>query len=306
MADQPQNMEETPKFDPGRRPEPDNEQRYIALLALTSQELPATDQGAQQGQEALFDRLDADPAALEGYIGRERRGSKTNVRGAESGPTLLDRLREWFTVPSVRYAAAFGIAALVSLTLVLQFTRGGGLVDDVERTYAGIVLKPTQAALILPWERPREALGFSANGESSPASIDYARGLLRGKQRLLAAPSDTASAESADKIMSDIAALGEWNVLLWAASESTTPQSTEFWRSQSAVQRLLAAGSYDSESRAAISAHLDRVAVHLDILSSGQNSLRSARRLADELLLFREQFAPHDPSLLNGDVSLRQ
>jgi hypothetical protein len=293
MSDSLQNTDDTAKFGADAKPELDNERRYMALLALTAHDLtPKSDE--------LFARLDADPAALESYI-RAERGRRKTADGFAERQSLVERIRSWLTVPAVRYAAAFGFAAIVSLVVVTQMDRTR-LVDDIEGTYASVSLSPTQAALVLPWERPAASLGFSSSQPSSPASLEYAVGLLRGKnwlQRKDGAVLEPPSSRSNE------AALGEWNILLWVAAESGAAYPAAFWRSQQDVHRRLASARYDEDSSESIAAHLARVELQVNALAAEQNSARSARALADELLLFREQFAPHDPASLEQVLDRR-
>jgi len=316
------------------KPVLDNEHRYMGLLALTSQELPANKSdsnadlnemdmnkmSAEQYQE-FYDRLAADPAALETYLRRERRHvDSQRSRGRVSAPLAqptksvwssgVDRIVEVLFLPAVRYAAALALVAIISVTVALQFSHNDRLIDAVEQSYAALRFESANSPLtmlVLPWEKSSATLGFSpAAPSSSPTAIVFAEGLLRGKQMLskLSGGAGAAhiAASSDDKLkLPAYFALGEWNILLWAACETKQSLPQEFWQAQLTLGKTLAATPLsDSGAAAVIANHLSRVTSLLAALARGDHPTRNAHELASELLLFREQFAPHYRDDLGG------
>jgi hypothetical protein len=274
--------------------ETDNERRYLALLALTSQELPRKPpanfmwtpaQQAAVANEFFFERLDIDPAALETFVAQEL----ARMKSPKQKSSLRERWSATFT--QKRYAVAFGVIAAVAI-LTVQLT-SNSLLENIEQSFATL---PSQSTpLILPWEQPRPALGFATTpANESRGAIAFARGLLRGKGKL----SGSSVGASAAGALRNYVALGEWNVLLWSACQADSLSLT-FWRTQSKIAGDLASASYSSEDRAMIVAHVAKATRLLEPLTRGDNVKRAQRALADELTLFREQFAPHDSKALD-------
>jgi hypothetical protein len=309
-----------------QKPELENEQRLMALLALTTQELPtkrsehngvgnvdvtgmnATNLSNEQLQ-ALYERLDADPAALESLLRSERervRAAVNMVRAPHSAPPasrgLIGRIAELFAMPTVRYASAFAATALVAAIVLLQAV-GSRPAELIQQSYAQLNIQqsdPRLTDLVLPWERSSPSLGFSAGAANdSPAAFSFAAGLLKGKRKLLALSSNatggTVSTTVADDDMEKYVLLGEWNIVMWAACEAKPMPPAEFWETQISVGQSFAKVSYaNAEEESVIKQHLANVQVLLVALTRGETPARTARALANELLLFRERFAPND------------
>lgn len=291
--------------------ETNNEYRLMALLALTSQELPERSDSdvrlpelsaaaRREDSLALYRQLDSDPAALEDFLQREL----ARIRAARQTTTvsLAARCAQWvrdsFASPA-RMAVSLGAAALVAI-LVVQFSARDGMVVKVEQSFAAQAIEASKSAatspLVLPWEQPRATFGFStATGNESRGSIAFAKGLLRARERLNSEHGAAASSSTPASYF----ALGEWNALLWSVARAEQPAPTEFWRVQQALAGEFTAKSYASDENSVILSHLNNVRGLLEPLAKGENSLRTQRLLADELLSFRERFAPHTAALLD-------
>jgi hypothetical protein len=291
------------------KPELNNEHRFMALLALTSQQLPEVrpadnSQGGGMNSESSkaatsFEQLDADPAALESFLRRHAatpRPARRESRYASAFETFTASLADLFAPRAVRYVAAVSVAAVAALliTQTVQRSEMPSLRAGVEHSYAAAQFDSARSplsALVLPWERPPSSVGFSPGiATGSRASVEFAQGLVDGRQRLMASGGAVQGSSANDSVY---ALLGEWNVVLWAIGESGQAQSAEWWRSQLQVSDAFAAHAYDDAAAERITAHLATVRGILMALSNGENPARNARALADELLLFREQFAPH-------------
>ena len=300
------------------KPELNNEYRYMALLALTSQQLPEQksvtdskdgDMSQTTKSESLYEQLDSDPAALESFLRRHAVAPRVRKTiEAESFVTSLIRQFSQFFVPSaVRYASAIGAVAVVAFaTYFVQRPDSTALIDDIEGSYASVRFEPQGSPLgelLLPWERPPATVGFLSDATNdSPANIGFAMGLLKGRNTLAMLSGASSTPITANDEPLSYIALGEWNVLLWAVSTSAQPQSAEFWLAQQQLSTALASVSYDDAvAETQIATHLTKVDSILIALAHGESPARNARTLADELMLFREQFAPHDRSLLGID-----
>jgi hypothetical protein len=290
----------------------------MALLALTAQQLPAKpprdtnwmrqDLSSLSGDEwqLLYQRLDGDPEALEFFLRRERQAQKNKVPKGIPVESVARRFRNqitavveyiavWVSGPRVRYFAAFGVVAFATMIVLLQMPHPS-FTMKVEQAFASVTMEPPTSVdkLVLPWEHPPTALGFAAGARNDSVHAQaFARGLVRGKQRLLGA--NTPIAVPNDDRVATYAALGEWNVLLWAMCEATETPNRDFWHVQTTLARELAAADYAVEDMEAISKHLSITIDMLEAMASGDNSKRNARRLADELTRFREEIAPSAP-----------
>jgi hypothetical protein len=132
----------------------------------------------------------------------------------------------------------------------------------------------------------------------SPAAFSFAAGLLKGKRKLLSlANNGTASIATtgADDSMEKYVLLGEWNIVMWTACEAKQIPPAQFWEKQISIGQTLAKATYaDPDEDATIKRHLASVHVLLVALAGGESPARTARALANELLIFRERFAPND------------
>ena len=226
----------------------------MALLALTSQELPASRRPADLDPDsldldrlsteqtlALHDYLDANPAAFEEFLLRHRRSPPP-----ASVPLLrrslarrLATLLGWFESlrPAPRYALALSVAAvfavLVSRSLLREPQTLTASIDAAYADAASSIDSAAVANLTLPWELSGDALGFAPAAANSAAHrVSFAQGLLAGKNSLAEAPASN-DATIAQEASSAYFALGEWNVLLWASSESGSMPQTSGNRSSS-------------------------------------------------------------------------
>lgn len=313
--------------------EPDNEQRYMALLALTSQALPPQpgrevnreradlNSLSSEEWESLYRRLDADPKALEEFLRREKpkvATSPANQTAPANEMQSIDRAQAnrpigewvshgisaciaWLWGPRVRYIAAFSLTAIIVSLAMVQRLPHAPLLTTVEQSFADVIFQPMSGSpdtLVLPWEHPTGTLSFASVASNPSASEQaFANGLLLGKQRLL---QPTAAAASGDENFARYTALGEWNVLLWAVCQSDQFPAGNFWLRQHSIALELAAVEYGMEDAAAIERHLAIAIDTLDALARNENTKRNARRLADELLRFREEFAPHDAAIVRS------
>jgi hypothetical protein len=275
-----------------------DEQRLMALLALTAQELPDAPPAAavvaataEQSNEAYFQRLDADPAALETYLRKGMR--KPNSIAAQSSlQRMLQSLSAWLAPPQVRYAAAFGVM-LIAGVLTMWNWSGHSMLDDVERSYSNVVLAANET-LLLPWEQRSPVQGFTpTTGNDSPAGHSFAQGLVRARAKLTGRADDMRSLRAVAELENYVA-LGEWNALVWTAAQSTSEQGANFWGAQASLARKLRAALRDTDNVQAISVHMTIVEPLLDEMARAPNP-RTARQLAAELARFREAFAPHAP-----------
>jgi hypothetical protein len=300
------------------KPELNNEYRYMALLALTSQQLPEQklvtdskdgDMSQTTKSESLYEQLDSDPAALESFLRRHASAPRMRktIEAESFVASLVRQFAQFFAPSAIRYASAIGAVAVVAFAAYLaQRPDATSLMRDIESSYASVRFEPQRSPLgelLLPWERPPATVGFLSDATNdSQANISFAQGLLKGRNTL----ATLSGAPSTPIISSDqplpYVALGEWNVLLWAVSTSGQSQSAEFWLAQQQLSDALAAASYDDAiAGAQIAAHLTKVDAILLALARGESPARNARALADELMVFREQFAPHDRSVLGID-----
>lgn len=280
-----------------------SEHRLMALLALTVQELPggvdsASRAAASDAPTAAvgFDALDADPAQLEDYLRRGMRPSRAAIESPSYGRRTLDNaftvVLSWLTPVRTGVVATLSVALIAASVLWWRSGEQESLADVVAQSYS-VIEAPTDMTLVLPWERSADTLGFAPTaGNDTPAGRAFARGLLRGRARLAEqTPASEASARASGE-SSKYEALGEWNVLLWASSQSADA-STGFWNQQADVARRIARARFASDDAQAIEDHLATVTPMLIELAGG-DSTRTKRRLADELTRFREAFAPHN------------
>jgi len=297
----------------------------MALLALTSQELPESKSSSDidwEGQDvnklsaeqyqALYDRLAADPGALESFLRRER---PTRLPAHDVTPTrswslwpIIEHLRDAFSIPTVRYATAFGVAAVVSVLVALQLTNTS-MTNAIEQSFAEVrfdTIPSPLPKLVLPWEQPAIAQGFAPGvANDSRGTMEFAMGLLRGKEKLSVLTVGAAVDLTTGDAASAYVALGEWNVLLWAVCESQQSLPAEFWRTQLQLSRELAAKRFADSDAVSIAAHFAKVDVMLGALTDGVTPKRNAQSLAQELLLFREQLAPNDRAAIARERALR-
>jgi hypothetical protein len=294
--------------------EPDREDRFMALLALTSQELPASQSGpapdidnldldrlSPEEIAAVHDYLDAHPEAFERFLARERVARDAQpVKPTRAAPAPRRSLG-WFDwllggpTPR-RYAFALGAAALCAV-LIVGYWRAdrSALSRAVEHGYAALDRNTVGAArLALPWEERDGTFGFSRPGVTNdPEQLSFGAGLIAGRERL-ESPGVTVTVAYVSPVYF---ALGEWNVLAWSGATAGRATSAEFWREQSALQaKLREAVLVRGDGDAVVIAHLDRCAAQLAQLARSSDSARAARDLAAELRLFREQFAPDAPA----------
>jgi hypothetical protein len=274
------------------------EERLMALLALTVQELPHGSRAAAAMSAPLeaadvdsFRRLDTDPVALEAYLRKGMRVQQQSQPIAASlWRPLMQELGNFFAPPRVRFATAFGAMLLTGL-LVLWQSNTRSMLDAVQQSYAAVPLTMPADALILPWEQRTPVQSFTpTTGNDTLAGIAFAQGLLRGQARV--AGNATMQPPRSMRLVENYVALGEWNVLLWAAAESSGDRSADFWRAQLNLARKLGAVFEATDDATVIAMHLTTAETLLVELASAPNP-RTARRLASELTRFREAFAPH-------------
>jgi hypothetical protein len=265
-----------------------DEDRMMALLALTSQDLPAAGKTSQR--EALHDYLDANPAAFEQFLKKHR----------NQPPAQKKTWLGWFDalqLRPMRYALALGIASLCAILIARPLLdEGGALVAGLDAGYAELATHADPASLerhSLASDRDAQ-FGFSPQPADSQVVDSFVAGLAGGEQRLAAARRalPTASSRLLEDDESRYYALGEWNVLLSAAAHVESGLPATFWQSQLEFHgRLSEALADDRDSDPMIAAHMRRTGEHLSRLSRQSDSRRTAHELSEELRLFRGHLA---------------
>jgi hypothetical protein len=281
--------------------EPSEEDRLMALLALTSQELPERPRtdvdwtGADPDRlspaqlRALHDQLDADPAAFETFLRRRRERRADPIPSALTASERAPFWRRWLAVfqpPQLRYALALGLVVLgVAFVFTAAIDQPSSLSAALDRGYRDLHGHgpPALDVLSATEEAGRARLGFAPPGAASVEAQAFAAGLESGRRRLVAARDAARATREAGSVYFE---LGEWHVLLAAASVTDPLLAPAFWREQLAVHRELARSLTDD---AATRAHLARIADLLAPLTQSERRARAAHALSSELRLFREQ-----------------
>src|SRR5690242_15650264 len=165
-----------------------NEQRLMALLALTAQELPHVPRDASAHGSGLnavgFAQLDADPAKLEAYLRSGMRAQRGTKLTQSPWRRAIAALGDLLALPRVRFATALSVVLLAGLVAFWQWS-ARSVLDGIERSYADVTLTLSES-LILPWEQRAPVQGFTATvGNDSPAGRSFAQGLLRARMKLL-------------------------------------------------------------------------------------------------------------------------
>ena len=248
-------------------------QRLLALLALTSQELPR----APRDSRNLHDYLDANVEEFEALVAQHR---------ADKAAQSATKTR--FAVRLAASIAAVGVLTAIALTLMPS--REAPLHVALDRSYGDLADRIGPTALDQP-SSPRTQqpgqLGFSSAQRASAASRSFAAGVADGEARLAQSrASDTERHSEGEYYI-----LGQWNALLSVAVRSEQPAS--FWLAQRdlgrrLVEELNAASGVDEQ---AVS-HLQRLDAVLAVLASQGRSGRAEYELAKEAQLFRAHLAP--------------
>jgi hypothetical protein len=248
-------------------------QRLLALLALTSQELPHT----QRDSRGLHDYLDANVEAFEALIVQHRAD-----RAAQSARKTRFAMRLAASI------AAFAILTAIVLTVLpgreepLQVALDRSYAELADRIGAAGSVESGSSNASMPAQ-----LGFSSAQRASAASSSFAAGVADGKARLTQSNAFVAQRQSDDRYY----ILGQWNVLLSAAVRGEQPAA--FWVAQREFGRRLVteldeASGVDEQ---AVS-HLQKLDTMLAALAARGSSARTAYELAKEVELFRAQLAP--------------
>jgi hypothetical protein len=232
-------------------------QRLLALLALTSQEMPRSHPDSRE----LHDYLDADVEAFEALVARYR---------AEKSAQSATKTR--FVARLAAGIAA--VAVLTAIVLTMLASREEPLQAALDRSYAQLA-PATLVEPSLPSSQAAAPLGFSSAQRASVASRSFAAGVAVGEARLT--QSGVVERQNEDSYY----ILGQWNVLLSAAVRSEQPAN--FWLAQRELGRRLA-GELKDEPAAS---HLRRLDAVLAILASQGKSGRAEHELAKEVQLFR-------------------
>ena len=249
-------------------------QRLLALLALTSQELPHK----QRDSRELHDYLDANVEAFEALITKHR-AARTAQRVTKA------RFPVWRLAASI---AAVGVLTAIVLTMLSN--REGALQAALDRGYAQLAERNATPPTVEANSQGAPAqLGFSSAQRATAASKSFAAGVAEGEARLARSAASERDKEDSFYI------LGQWNALLAAAVRSEQPVS--FWLAQRELgQRLvkeLSAGSEVDEQAVSHLRKLDAMlAVLADKAGSGGRSGRTEYELSKELQLFRSHLAP--------------
>jgi hypothetical protein len=117
---------------------------------------------------------------------------------------------------------------------------------------------------------------------------------LAGQQRLATARKATSADSSAllEDAESWYYALGEWNVLLSAATQVDSGLPETFWQSQLELHARLSEALADERNLdPMVAAHMRRSGGLLSSLSPQNRSRRTAHELSEEMRLFREHIA---------------
>ena len=245
------------------------QQRLLALLALTSRELPRN----RPETRTFHDHMDADDEAFEALVAQYRAGKLASASKV-----------------SFRMRIAAGIAAvgvLATLLLMTMWNRETPLQAALDRSYAELVDRIDEAALTNPTS-PRTQpgqLGFSSAQRASAASRSFAAGIAQGEARLSRSQTPVAGRQSRDSYY----ILGQWSVLLSAAARTEQPPS--FWLAQRDLGRMLAEGLNEAGASEQALSHVRKLETLLAVLANG-NSARTEYELTKELALFRAHFAP--------------
>jgi hypothetical protein len=243
--------------------------RLLALLALTSQELPPQ----RRDSRDLHDYLDTNVEAFDALVAQHR------ARAAQSA-----------TKTRFAWRLAAGIAAvgvLTALVVTMMPGREMPLQLAVERSYAELAeragaVEPGSEATQLPAQ-----LGFSSAQRASAASKSFAAGIAAGEARL--ARSRAAVGEQQDDDTYYL--LGQWNVLLATAIHSEQPAS--FWLAQREFgRRLVGQLNAASTQNEQVVSHLRKLDAVLAVLATQGRSGRAEHELAKEVQLFRAHLAP--------------
>jgi len=278
------------------------EHRLMALIALTTQALPdgrLTQSvvgvvSAAEETATRFDELDADPVRLEAYLRRGMHPPLVQATRMTFWKQMANLASSWVAPARLAYVAAFGAAVIAAFITLWHAKEPDSLSRNIAASYREVEWSMSNEALVLPWERGAQALGFAPSvGNDTPAGREFAHGLLRGRSRLT-----EARVVDLPETTTEYGALGEWNVLLWGASQSYARVPVEFWREQVELMRRFEQASYAAEDQVSIAEHIDRIRPLLVELGGNSGSARVARSLADELTRFREAFAPHSSSEL--------
>ena len=288
-------------MNPHSKPQPNEEQRLMALLALDAQEPPKPgsldsldlanlDPKSLSSKEIqdLHSYLDAHPEAFEALL---RRRSKAVSQPATAPRSWRTWLAGWQPVP--RYAMGLGVAAACAVLISLAtIDRPGAPNSDVQQAFAELSRHmPARSFADVSETAPRAEtrLGFSGSTRHNPsATASFAAGVEQGKTRLMQQDAPVAEPQVADEAMY---VLGQWNTLLSAACQAREPLATEFWRAQQTRFHEFADQERDGRVDALVDAHLQRVESLLLQLSE-RNAGRAAYELSQELQLFRERFSP--------------
>jgi hypothetical protein len=293
-------MKKPVAYDP--RTDATNEQRLMALLALTAQELPHVPHDANAHGSGLnaaaFVQLDTDPAKLEAYLRSGMRAQSGNKLTQSPWRGAIASLGDMFAPPRVRFATAFSVILLAGLVTFWQWS-SRSVLHTVERSYAEVTLTLSDS-LTLPWEQRTPVQGFTATaGNDSPAGRSFAQGLLRARMKLLGQVNTT---QNLDAFSERYVALGEWNVLLWAAAQSNVQLEPGFWHSQMDLARTLQREFTAADDAPEIAIHISTTQSLIDAMARAPNP-RTARQLWSELTRFREAFSSHlppDPSVVTA------
>lgn len=259
-----------------------DEDRMMALLALTSQDLPPRPKTSQR--EALHDYLDANPAAFEQFLKQPR-----NQPMPKAWLGWFDTLQ----LRPMRCALALGVAALCAILIARPLLdERGALIAGLDAGYAELATHadPTSLNELSLATDSHAQLGFSPLPANSQVSESFVSGLSGGEQRLAAARQElpTHSSGLLEDDESRYYALGEWNVLLSAAAHVDSALPATFWQSQMEFhERLSESLADDRNLDPMVVAHMRRTGELLASLSQQNGSRRTAHELAEELRLFR-------------------
>jgi hypothetical protein len=290
-------------MNPHSKPRPSEEERLMALLALDTQELPERgsspphDLAALDGKamtsaqiSQLHAYLDAHPEAFEEVL--RQRAAMTH-RNASAARSWREQLANWL-MPVPRYAIALGASAVfTALVSLMWIDNPSRLGESVDLAYVELSERAPAQALVDIAEAQSQAearLGFSGSAQPTDAAAAFfVEGFEAGRQRLLEPGETSAQTATANEAMY---VLGQWNALLWTASQLPEPLSTEFWSAQREhFQEFSSDVRRQRRVDPVVIVHVQRIEALLAQLSQ-RNTARPLHELSQELQLFRARFVP--------------
>ena len=306
----------------------EDEERLMALLALTSQQLPYPpheftdkdwenidfDSLSTEQQEAYFLYLDTHPELFEKISQRARSHEISPVPTKlkeiafvrNSVSQLKRQIQNTLSIPVIRYGFAGTLVIAITLILAWPTQNDTDIGTRIDHSFVELdhqSLLPNEP-LTLPWEQASAGLGFSPTQNPHPRLAEaFAVGLQLGVGYLNQASTNSSldtlidsQTKSVDALPEEISLyreLGRWNILLWVTSQHVDNLEPAFWQQQLDLSRqfqsrLLTLG----DTQTVVSAHLTNTATLLEQLHQQTSIRRNATQLREEVTSFRNLFSP--------------